>query len=140
MDEETYIAVSGGFDPAHIGHIRMIDDAACFGRVLVLLNSDEWLKRKKGYVFMPFEQRKEMLESIRNVHCVLPALDADNTVSSSICSLHGLIKYFGKGGDRTPQNTPEAGICEKYDIPIIYGLGGHFSVHSSKLIQDVQKG
>ena len=60
MRERPLIAVSGGFDPVHIGHIRMIRDAARYGDVMVIINSDDWLQRKKGYVFMPYEQRAEM--------------------------------------------------------------------------------
>ena len=54
------IMVSGGFDPIHVGHVRMIREAARYGDVIVVLNSDEWLMRKKGYIFMPFEERKEL--------------------------------------------------------------------------------
>ena len=53
--------VSGGFDPVHIGHIRMIQDAARWGTVIVAINSDDWLMRKKGYVFMPWKQRAEII-------------------------------------------------------------------------------
>ena len=47
------IALSGGFDPVHIGHLRMMQEASTFGRVIIILNSDEWLISKKGYMFMP---------------------------------------------------------------------------------------
>ena len=56
------IAISGGFDPVHVGHLRMMKAASDFGEVIVILNSDDWLERKKGYVFMPFEERKEIIE------------------------------------------------------------------------------
>ena len=52
------IMVSGGFDPVHVGHIRLILDASKFGDVIVVANSDQWLYRKKGFVFMTFDQRK----------------------------------------------------------------------------------
>jgi cytidyltransferase-like protein len=144
MDGETnmsedFIAISGGFDPVHVGHLRMINDASAFGKVIVLLNSDEWLMRKKGYAFMPIEQRKEILEGLRNVHCVIPAIDDDDTVSKSIENIKNIIKYFGKGGDRGPKNTPEIAICEKYSISVLYNLGGNFPIHSSKLIENVKK-
>jgi cytidyltransferase-like protein len=67
MVEETYIAVSGGFDPLHVGHLRMINDASKLGKVIVLLNSDKWLKKKKKKVFMPFEQRKEIQRIRQNM-------------------------------------------------------------------------
>ena len=53
MRQRPLIAVSGGFDPVHIGHVRMIRDASRYGDVMVIINSDDWLQRKKGYVFMP---------------------------------------------------------------------------------------
>ena len=61
------IVVSGGFDPIHIGHVRMILEASHEGDVIVIANSDEWLQRKKGYVFMPWEERAEIIRSIRGV-------------------------------------------------------------------------
>ena len=67
IDGEKIVCVSGGFDPIHIGHVRMIQDAARFGKVIVIANSDEWLMRKKGYVFMPYEERQEILYSIKGV-------------------------------------------------------------------------
>ena len=59
--EKPTVMVSGGFDPVHAGHIRMIRDAANFGNVIVIANSDDWLFRKKGFVFMTFSQRAEIL-------------------------------------------------------------------------------
>ena len=61
------IAVSGGFDPIHVGHVRMILAAAQHGDVIVILNSDEWLKNKKGYSFMSWEERAEVLRAIKGV-------------------------------------------------------------------------
>ena len=62
------VAVSGGFDPIHVGHIRMIKAAASMGDgVVVIANSDNWLIRKKGYAFMPYEQRQEILYNIKGV-------------------------------------------------------------------------
>ena len=61
------IMVSGGFDPIHIGHVRMILEAAEHGDVVVVANSDDWLMRKKGYIFMPWTERAEIISSIRAV-------------------------------------------------------------------------
>ena len=62
------VAVSGAFDPVHIGHIRYIREAARLGdKLVVILNSDDFLLRKKGFVFMPFGERKEILENIKGV-------------------------------------------------------------------------
>lgn len=139
MAEDTFIALSGGFDPIQIGHVRMIRDAAAFGRVIIILNSDEWLKRKKEYCFMPFSERKEILESIHHVHCVLPAQDEDDTVCATINMLKDTIKYFGNGGDRWQRNTPEIEICEKNGIQVLFGLGGHKIQSSSRLVENAQK-
>ena len=64
-DEKPTVMVSGGFDPVHVGHIRMIREAAKYGDVIVVANSDEWLYRKKGFNFMDFESRREILDSIK---------------------------------------------------------------------------
>ena len=64
MRLNKYVAVSGGFDPIHVGHVRMIQDAAKLGKVIVIANSDEWLMRKKGYIFMKYEERQEILYAI----------------------------------------------------------------------------
>lgn len=132
---DKFIALSGGFDVIHVGHLRMINDASKFGKVIILLNSDDWLIRKKGYFLMPFGERKEMLEGFSNVHCVLPAMDDDGTVCRSIGSLNAIISYFGNGGDRTQNNTPEAKECAEYSIPIIYGLGGNKVQSSTNLAE-----
>lgn len=123
-----------------VGHLRMITDASAFGKVIVLLNSDEWLTRKKNYVFMPFAERKEILEGTRNIHVVLPALDGDETVCASLSSLRDVIKYFGNGGDRYACNTPELELCEKLEIIPLFGLGGNKVQSSSQLVKNVQKG
>lgn len=134
VEKSTYIAISGFFDPLHVGHIKYIDDAATFGRVIILLNSDAAAIRKKGSVFMPLMERKAILESIRNVSCVLPAQDDDGTVCESLQMLGHTLHYFGNGGDRGPMNTPEVAVCEKLGINTIYGLGGPKIQSSSDLV------
>lgn len=136
MAEQDYIAVSGGFDPLHEGHIEYLSDAAAFGKVIVLLNTDDWLMRKKGSVFQKWESRRRILECLRFVHCVLPAIDGDDTVCKSIENLRETIKYFGKGGDRYECNTPEKDICERLEINVIYGLGGQKVQSSSNLLKN----
>ena len=76
--------VSGGFDPVHVGHIRMIREAAEYGDVIVVANSDNWLHRKKGFVFMEFEKRAEILSSIKGVILVDSVDDTDGTVCEAI--------------------------------------------------------
>jgi D-beta-D-heptose 7-phosphate kinase/D-beta-D-heptose 1-phosphate adenosyltransferase len=133
------IALSGGFDPLHIGHIRMFKDAFHFRSpdcllvdVVVLLNSDEWLMRKKGFVFMPYAEREEMIRSCQWVEDVLPADDSDG----SVCSTLKILKpdYFGNGGDRTDKNTPEKELCEQLGIKTLWNLGGGKVQSSSELV------
>ena len=131
MTKKT-IALSGGFDPIHVGHIRMIRDAASFGDVIVFVNSDEWLERKKGYVFMPFDERKEVVSSIKGVTKVFKAKDDDNSVCESLFEHSPDI--FGNGGDRKNSNTPEIQTCKKLGIELIWNLGGGKIQSSSDLV------
>ena len=78
------IMVSGGFDPPHIGHIRMFQDAAEWGEVIVALNSDDWLMRKKGYVFMPWLERAEIIRELTSVDRVVSFNDNDDTANQAI--------------------------------------------------------
>ena len=78
------VAVSGGFDPLHVGHLRMMQDAAQHGELLVIMNSDEWLLKKKGYVFMPWEERAELIGAYSFVSRIVKAKDDDRTVVASL--------------------------------------------------------
>jgi len=118
------VAVSGAFDPLHVGHIRYIREASRLGdRLIVILNTDDFLLKKKGFVFMPFEERKEILESIKGVYEVVPSIDDDLTVSKTLEKLKPDI--FAKGGDRTgPENIPEAETCQKIGCRLVTNVGG----------------
>ena len=105
-DKKKTVLVSGGFDPVHIGHIRMILDASKHGDVIVVANSDDWLYRKKGFVFMEFEQRAEILSAIKGVIKVSGVDDNDGTVCEAIRRLKP--DYFANGGDREKHNTPRS--------------------------------
>ena len=120
--KNTVIAVSGGFDPIHFGHVRMILEAATHGDVVVIANSDEWLTRKKGYVFMPFEERREILLAFKGVVYVAKAEDNDNTVCDSLRSLQPDI--FANGGDRKGENVPEVALCKELEIDMLWNCGG----------------
>ena len=128
------ILISGGFDPIHIGHVRYINDAKTYGRVLVALNSDDWLMRKKGYVFTPFAERAEILTALS----VLPVAvdDNDNTVVGALKEYKP--DFFGNGGDRGPDNVPELDACEALNIKPVFNLGGDKIQSSSTLAR--QKG
>lgn len=135
--ERPIIALSGGFDPLHSGHVRMIEDAAQYGNVMIYLNSDDWLMRKKGFVFMPFSERYEVLMAIKGVVVVLPAKDDDGTV----CETLRVCKpaYFGNGGDRKTENTPELTVCLDLGIKPIFGLGGEKVQSSSDLVKNARQ-
>jgi cytidyltransferase-like protein len=123
------VMVSGGFDPVHAGHIRMIRDAANFGDVIIIANSDEWLFRKKGFVFMTFDQRAEILNSIKGVVLVDSVDDTDGTVCEAIRRLKP--DFFANGGDRGRSNTPEQAVCEEMGVKLLWGVGGDKKLASS---------
>lgn len=126
------IMVSGGFDPVHIGHIRMILEASTHGDVIVVANSDEWLFRKKGFVFMEFSQRAEILASIKGVVKVSGVDDSDNTVCEAIRRLKP--DYFANGGDRGRNNTPEQTLCDEIGVEMLWGIGGENKANSSSTL------
>ena len=128
-DQRKTIMVSGGFDPVHIGHIRMILDAAKHGDVIVVANSDDWLFRKKGFVFMEFDQRAEILAAIKGVVKVSGVDDTDNTVCEAIRRLKP--DMFANGGDRRKNNTPEQDVCEELGVQMLWGVGGEDKANSS---------
>ena len=131
MSNKT-IVISGGLDPIHVGHVNMIQAAANLGDVIVVLNSDDWLKRKKGYVFMPYEERKYLLKQLKGVTEVSAVDDTDGTVCEALWRLKP--DMFGNGGDRTSENTPEGSVCNKLNIEMIWNLGGKKIQSSSGLI------
>ena len=128
------IAISGGFDPVHIGHVRMIAEAAKHGGVLVILNSDDWLMRKKGYVFMPWEERAYIMGNIKGVIAVTNVDDSDDTVC------HALRRHqpdvFANGGDRKGENTPEVKLCFELGIDLMWNVGGEKMQSSSELVKN----
>ena len=126
------IALSGGFDPVHIGHLRMMQEAATIGKVVVILNSDEWLITKKGYMFMTYEERKEILEGFSCVSEVVSVDDSDGTVCKALNSFRP--DCFGNGGDRKDNNVPEIETCHKLNIELVWNLGGSKIQSSSDLV------
>ena len=133
------VMVSGGYDPLHVGHLRQINHAKTLGQVVVVLNSDEWLMRKKGYVFMPFEERKWIMYSLRNVTLVVGQVGNGDTMAESLRLLKP--DYFCKGGDRTPETMPqdEIDVCNEFGIEIVYGCGGEKIQSSSWLVDKVRE-
>tara|TARA_B100001996_G_scaffold269469_1_gene210759 strand:+ start:1451 stop:1882 length:432 start_codon:yes stop_codon:yes gene_type:complete len=133
------IILSGGFDPIHKGHVRMFKEANKLGKVIVGLNSDKWLIRKKNKFFMPFDERKEILESIKYIDLVFDFNDDDDTACNLIKYIYNKFSkdsnvFFGNGGDRTNETTPEVQYCIKNNIELIWGLGGGKIQSSSDLL------
>ena len=137
MRERPLIAVSGGFDPVHIGHIRMIRDAARYGDVMVIINSDDWLQRKKGYVFMTYKERAEIMGNIKGVVMVTSVDDSDGTVCQALRRHRP--DAFANGGDRKTENTPEMNLCEELGIQMMWAVGGNNKPQSSSWLVDKLK-
>lgn len=136
MKKRPIVAVSGGFDPLHSGHINYILDASRYGDVIVILNSDAWLKRKKGYAFMPWDQRASIVGAIKGVIDVVPVDDSDGTVCDALRKIRP--DYFAKGGDRGKDNTPEAELCGYLGVEMLYEIGGDKTESSSELVRKVR--
>ena len=132
------ILVSGGFDPIHSGHIKLINDANKYGDVVVLLNSDEWLQNKKGKEFLPFSERKIIMQNIKGVIDVIEFDDSDKTCVDGIQKAKSLFKNnlikFANGGDRNDNTTPEKNYCDKNNIETLFGIGGNNKSNSSSWI------
>jgi cytidyltransferase-like protein len=118
----TIAMISGGFDPVHIGHCDLINSAAKYGRLVVALNSDEWLIRKKGYNFMSWDDRKTILLQMENVSYVTTVDDADDTVCEALRRIRP--DYFVNGGDRQEGLKPESSVCTSMGIKEIFCGGG----------------
>ncbi len=129
---DKIVAVSGGFDPVHIGHVRMFRDAARIGKLTVILNTDDFLLRKKGYVFMPLDERKEIIESIKYVDRVVVSVDDDDSVCKTLAMLKPDV--FANGGDRASRlDIRETEICGQLGIEMVFGIGGDKVQSSSEL-------
>jgi D-beta-D-heptose 7-phosphate kinase/D-beta-D-heptose 1-phosphate adenosyltransferase len=134
------VLVTGGFDPLHVGHINYFNSAATLGdRLVVGLNSDEWLTRKKGAAFMPIAERKDIIRALRVVDAVLFFEDSDDTachaIERALRMWSGARVIFANGGDRGENNTPE---FEKYNrnprVNFAFNVGGGKMQSSSDLL------
>jgi len=128
-EKRPTVMVSGGFDPVHAGHIRMIRAAARHGDVIIIANSDAWLFNKKGFVFMEWERRVEILNAIKGVILVDSVDDSDGTVCEAI--RRHKPTFFANGGDRGRSNTPEQSVCEELGVQLLWGVGGEEKLQSS---------
>ena len=139
------VLVTGGFDPLHSGHLAYFKAAKELGDKLVVgINSDEWLTRKKGKPFMPFSERAEIIKGLSIVDQIISFDDSDDTACGAIyktLATHGDIKIiFANGGDRTDANIPEMSTYEstRY-VDFVFGVGGEDKKNSSSWILDEWK-
>jgi len=129
--------VSGGFDPLHTGHINLLESASAFGdKLIVLVNSDDWLTRKKGRPFMPFEERSTIIQRMDMVDNVYGVDDKDGSVTQGLIDVRNAFGHnheyiFCNGGDRGKDNIPEMEV-EGYDFK--FSVGGDHKANSSSWI------
>lgn len=134
---DDIVLITGGFDPIHSGHIAYINAAAKLGRVVVGVNSDEWLTRKKGAAFMPLDERLAIIKNIKNVMWATFFDDSDGTAKDAIKVTRKLFPnnkiIFANGGDRTADNIPEMDIDDD-NVEFVFGVGGEDKKNSSSWI------
>jgi cytidyltransferase-like protein len=135
------VLVTGGFDPLHSGHIEYFKAARALGDQLIVgVNSDAWLVRKKGQAFMPLQERLAIIRSLKYIDGTLEFNDNDGTAINAIEKLK--LNYpsddiiFANGGDRTAANIPE---MEIKDVTFKFGVGGEDKKNSSSWILEEWK-
>ena len=143
---QVYVT-SGGFDPLHVGHLRCIQESSEIsargrkihndwrpGVLVVIVNGDGFLHRKKGYQFMSVEERMEIIAGLEGVDYVVDWDDGSQTVSGALEIL--CPDFFLKGGDRDNRdNVPEFDVCKETDCKIIFNVGGGKVQSSSELVK-----
>ncbi len=137
----TIVAVSGGFDPIHIGHVELMQRAKEMGdRLVVILNNDNWLIQKKGFTFMPERERKAIIEALRYVDEVIITKHPAGATDMSVCRELEELRpdIFANGGDRKHDNIPEYQLCDKLGIKMAFNLGDKIQ-SSSWLIQKAKE-
>ena len=132
------VVVTGGFDPLHSGHIAYFESAKQLGdRLIVGLNSDDWLERKKGRAFMPFIERQAIISGMTAVDSVIDFDDDDDTAKDAIEQVRliypGAEIVFANGGDRTHINIPEMNVSDDR-VSFAFGVGGFNKQNSSSWI------
>jgi len=140
---DKVVVITGGFDPIHRGHIEYIKAAKELGNILIVgVNSDEWLVRKKGRSFMPFEDRVAIIGELQQVDYAIPFDDRDGTAKDAITWARKVFPertiVFANGGDRTSDNIPEMDFADD-NIEFAFGIGGTNKVNSSSWILEEWK-
>ena len=131
------VLVTGGFDPVHSGHIRYFKEARMLGDMLIVgLNSDEWLERKKGRAFMPWNERLCIINNLAMVDEVYTFDDEDGSAQHFIQQVRAhypdATLIFANGGDRTAENTPEISVP---NVEFVFGVGGSKTASSGDFLQ-----
>jgi bifunctional ADP-heptose synthase (sugar kinase/adenylyltransferase) len=144
LNKEELVVTSGGFDPMHVGHLRCLQGSAGVVEVIphtklaVIVNDDGFLLRKKGYAFMPIEERLEIIAGVAGVDYVVPWDDGSQTVVGAIEILEPVV--FTKGGDRDKaENVPEFELCKRIGCDVYFGVGGGKIQSSSTLVDNIIK-
>lgn len=132
------VLVTGGFDPLHSGHIAYFKAAKALGDILVVgVNSDAWLTRKKGAPFMPYMERATIVRNIVGVDFIIDFNDSDGSAKHAIQMVRQSYPQdkiiFANGGDRTDQNIPEMDIVDD-NLQFVFGVGGFNKANSSSWI------
>jgi D-beta-D-heptose 7-phosphate kinase/D-beta-D-heptose 1-phosphate adenosyltransferase len=140
---DKVVVITGGFDPIHRGHVEYIKAAKELGNILIVgVNSDEWLVRKKGRSFMPFEDRVSIIGALQQVDYAIPFNDRDGTAKDAIAWARKVFPertiVFANGGDRTSDNIPEMDVTDD-NIEFEFGVGGTNKVNSSSWLLDEWK-
>ena len=130
------VIATGGFDPLHSGHISYLASARRLGDFLVVgLNSDDWLIRKKGNYFLPFLERYVIMSNLRMVDRAIGFNDKDETAIDCIREVRRMFPeddlIFANGGDRTAENIPEQVIADELKVKFAFGVGGNTKRNSS---------
>jgi len=128
------ICVSGGFDPLHVGHVRLFKAAKKLGdELIVIINNDNWLIKKKGFKVMDEKDRKEIIESIRFVNEVVLTKHEPGSEDISVCESLKEIRpdIFANWGDRKGDNIPEYQLCEELGIKMKFNMGVGGKIRSS---------
>ena len=144
------VAVSGGFDPIHVGHLDMFKEAKELGdELVVILNNDNWFGIKGRKLFMPESERKEIIEALKMVDRVIlskhkPSKKVFNrsTIEYSICQELEELKphIFANGGDRFADDVPEVNLCKNLGIETVFNVGYGGKVRSSsELLKEYTK-
>ena len=132
--QKVVVAVSGGFDPLHIGHVRMFENARALGdELVVILNNDNWLRAKKGFAFMPERERKEVIEGLRAVDRVVITRHKPNNPDTSVSRALRAVRphLFANGGDRKFGNVPEVAVCAEIGCAMVFNIGKGGKIQSS---------